>query len=82
MANAYDHWRKAGNQGDVVKHVALIAALDVILDAHKKKEFLYADTYAGYAHIPLLKSNEREKTRPGSRADRSRKNRSCALPSS
>ncbi|MFA6448426.1 MAG: hypothetical protein WCX65_03070 [bacterium] len=60
MTNAYDHWRKAGNQGDVVKHVALIAALDIVLDTHERKEFLYADTYAGYAQIPLLKSNQRE----------------------
>lgn len=60
MAKVYDHRNKTGNQGDVVKHVALIAALDVILDAHEKAEFVYADTYAGYAHNPLQKGNEWE----------------------
>lgn len=53
----YDHHKKAGNQGDVVKHVALIAALNVILDNHSERDFHYADTFAGYAQNPLVPGN-------------------------
>lgn len=55
---AYDHHKKAGNQGDVVKHIALIAALDSLLDTFPRKTFNYADTFAGYAHNPLVRGNE------------------------
>jgi len=55
---AYDHNEKAGNQGDVVKHVALIAALDTVLQGLKGPEFNYADTFAGYAYSPLVQDNE------------------------
>ena len=58
QADVYDHCKKAGNQGDVVKHVALIAALDKVLDAHRGPIFKYADSFAGYAHTPLVKGNE------------------------
>ncbi len=54
----YDHHKKAGNQGDVIKQVALIAALDKVLDEHRALTFCYADIYAGYAHNPLIKGNE------------------------
>lgn len=43
----YDHHEKVGNQGDVVKHVALLAALDKDLENHKRSDFCYADTFAG-----------------------------------
>jgi len=56
----YDHHEKAGNQGDVVKHVALIAALDTILKSFEGDEFRYADTFAGYAYSPLILKNEWE----------------------
>ena len=42
----YDHHKKAGNEGDVVKHVALIAALDSVIDQHGGGVFHYADIYA------------------------------------
>ncbi len=54
----YDHHKKAGNQGDVVKHIALIAALDKVLHNHRGPVFRYADIFAGYAHNPLVKGNE------------------------
>lgn len=57
-AVSYDHHKKAGNQGDVVKHVALLAALDTILRSFGKTDFRYADTFAGYAYSPLIKANE------------------------
>ena len=57
---SYDHNKKAGNQGDVVKHVALVAALDTILKAWPKDKevFKYADVFAGYALNRLVKGNE------------------------
>lgn len=56
---AYDHNQKAGNQGDVVKHVALIAALDPLLaNWDRSKEFQYADTFAGYAFSTLIHGND------------------------
>ena len=54
----YDHHKKAGNQGDVVKHIALIAALDKVLHNHRGPVFRYADTFAGYAHNPLIRGYE------------------------
>jgi 23S rRNA A2030 N6-methylase RlmJ len=49
----YDHRRKAGNQGDVFKHVALVAALNEIVPVIKHEPFKYADIFAGYAWNPL-----------------------------
>lgn len=49
----YDHNTKAGNRGDVAKHVALIAALGEILKSWPQQNFRYADTFAGYAYNPL-----------------------------
>jgi 23S rRNA A2030 N6-methylase RlmJ len=59
---SYDHNKKAGNPGDVVKHVALVAALDTILKAWPKDKevFRYADTFAGYARNQLGEGNEWE----------------------
>jgi len=54
----YDHHEKAGNRGDVVKHVALLAALDTFLQHFQRDSFEYADTFAGYAYSPLIKGNE------------------------
>jgi 23S rRNA A2030 N6-methylase RlmJ len=42
----YDHQTKAGNEGDVVKHPALIAALNGLLAEHEGL-FRYADAFAG-----------------------------------
>ena len=53
----YDHHIKAGNPGDVVKHVALIAAADAIM-ANCRGSFRYADTFAGYAWNPLSSGGE------------------------
>lgn len=44
---SYDHNRKAGNQGDLVKHVALIATAQGL--SQPGKPFHYADLFAGYA---------------------------------
>jgi 23S rRNA A2030 N6-methylase RlmJ len=49
----YDHHDKAGNQGDVVKHVAVVAALESLDAKPEDAPFWYADTFAGYAHNPL-----------------------------
>jgi len=54
----YDHNKKAGNQGDVVKHPALIAAVDSIIQDSQAECFNFFDTFAGYAYNPLLKGNE------------------------
>jgi hypothetical protein len=53
MALPYDHSVKAGNRGDVVKHAALIAGLASTLEEWDGEEFLFADTFAGYAHSYL-----------------------------
>ncbi|MFG0335779.1 MAG: hypothetical protein ACF8TS_20660 [Maioricimonas sp. JB049] len=50
----YDHHKKSGNRGDVVKHVALWAALDGCLRSFSGDTFRYADTFAGYAWNPLV----------------------------
>jgi 23S rRNA A2030 N6-methylase RlmJ len=48
MSIDYDHNNKAGNEGDICKHPALIAALDETI-AHAHVPFRYADVFAGYA---------------------------------
>jgi 23S rRNA A2030 N6-methylase RlmJ len=59
MANAYDHNRKAGNEGDICKHPALIAALDGIAAAQNgRSTFKYVDMFAGYARNRLVEGNE------------------------
>lgn len=56
----YDHHANAGNPGDVVKHVALAAGLDILLDISPEERFRYADTFAGYALNPIVEANRRE----------------------
>jgi 23S rRNA A2030 N6-methylase RlmJ len=53
MTMPYDHHTKAGNQGDVVKHVALLAALRAEWAAPQVRNRLYADLFAGYAYNPI-----------------------------
>lgn len=53
----YDHNDKAGNQGDIVKHTALLAAGDALM-ADSDGAFQYADTFAGYAYNPLRADGE------------------------
>jgi 23S rRNA A2030 N6-methylase RlmJ len=53
----YDHHKKAGNQGDMVKHVALIATLDTLLQGGKGW-FTYAEPFSGYAFNPLAQAGE------------------------
>jgi 23S rRNA A2030 N6-methylase RlmJ len=55
---SYDHNKKAGNLGDVVKHVAQVAALDKILEVSPNEIFRYADIFAGYALNQLREGNE------------------------
>jgi 23S rRNA A2030 N6-methylase RlmJ len=50
----YEHNSKAGNQGDVVKHAALVAAVDSLLALDRARFFVYADCFAGSAHYPLI----------------------------
>jgi len=53
MTKPYDHHTKAGNQGDVVKHVALVAALRAEWATQQARNRSYADLFAGYAHNPI-----------------------------
>jgi len=53
MTKTYDHNRKAGNEGDICKHPALIAALDETVAHTSHSPFKYADIFAGYAKNPL-----------------------------
>ena len=54
----YDHSEKSGNEGDVVKHVGLLAALDATLEGWPGGFFHYADTFAGYAQCVLGEGGE------------------------
>ncbi len=58
---AYSHHKKAGNEGDVVKHVALLAAVQEEARSVTNRAFRYADLFAGYAHNPLALKGEWEK---------------------
>ncbi len=55
----YDHHKKAGNEGDCVKHPALIGALDTVLHGDKTL-FHYMDVFAGHAWHPLMEGKEYE----------------------
>ena len=55
----YDHHRKAGNQGDVVKHPALIAAVSELAKDTADK-FVYLDAFSGHATHPLRDGSEYE----------------------
>lgn len=57
-ASPYDHSEKSGNEGDVVKHVGLLAALDATLERWSGGFFRYADTFAGYAQCVLGEGGE------------------------
>lgn len=48
-----DQTSYAGNQGDVVKHPLLLAALSASLAAHPDARCCYADIFAGYAEYTL-----------------------------
>lgn len=53
MPSSYDHNTKVGNRGDVVKHPALIAAMEGLLSRQAGRPFLFADMYAGFGHHML-----------------------------
>jgi hypothetical protein len=53
----YDHSCHAGNQGDVVKHVALIAALRIALEEGSRR-LRYVDAFAGPSGSVLLPGGE------------------------
>lgn len=52
----YDHNKKAGNAGDVIKHVALIAALNSA--SKNSNKFRFVDIFAGYAFSSVMDGNE------------------------
>lgn len=56
--DGYDHHKKAGNEGDICKHPALIAALCEAIKCTPHIPFTYADVYAGYSKSPLIDGNE------------------------
>ena len=64
QAPSYDHRVRAGNQGDVVKHVALVAALETVADDWSEETFRYADIFAGHARYELG-ADTRERWRAG-----------------
>ena len=53
---AYDHSDKAGNQGDVVKHVLLARVLELLCPVPGL--FIYAETHAGRSRYSLRPSGE------------------------
>ena len=55
----YDHSAKIGNQGDVVKHIALFAALRHLLKGRSADgEFVCADIHAGRPDYVLPEKGE------------------------
>lgn len=54
----YDHRLKAGNEGDLPKHVALVAALDMLCASHQGRPFFYVDAYAGFFGSRLRRGAE------------------------
>lgn len=50
----YNHSRKAGNQGDLVKHAALLAAVSYIVNRGHNETFVYAESHAGAACHTLI----------------------------
>ncbi|GAB4352001.1 MAG: hypothetical protein Kow006_16360 [Gammaproteobacteria bacterium] len=45
----YEHWRHAGNQGDLAKHALLLAAVAYIVERNRPQPFIYAESHAGPA---------------------------------
>jgi len=56
----YDHRKKAGNPGDVIKHIALLAALNGVLAQADSNPFRYADIFAGFPGNALIPGKEWE----------------------
>src|SRR5437868_3330675 len=57
----YDHSRKIGNEGDLVKHAVLHASVNQLLDARKQDKasvFTYVDAHCGRAEYVLPESGE------------------------
>jgi 23S rRNA A2030 N6-methylase RlmJ len=52
----YDHARKVGNEGDLIKHAALTAAVCALMDG--RRVFRYAESHAGQAEYVLQKGGE------------------------
>jgi 23S rRNA A2030 N6-methylase RlmJ len=57
---AYDHSRKIGNRGDLIKHAVLFAALRYRLGQHGQQDqpFAYAETHAGRPEYVLPDGGE------------------------
>lgn len=56
MSTVYDHNSKAGNAGDILKHVALIAALNSVTVTGRSLRFV--DLFAGYGVNPIIAGNQ------------------------
>jgi 23S rRNA A2030 N6-methylase RlmJ len=54
----YDHARKIGNKGDLVKHAALANILATLVQQHHDSVFVYAETNAGRPNCVLPSSGE------------------------
>jgi hypothetical protein len=54
---SYDHSKKIGNQGDVVKHHALTCIADEIIRKNKKK-FVYVESHTGRHRYTLTRNGE------------------------
>src|ERR1019366_8794046 len=54
----YDHARKIGNKGDLVKHAALANILAELVNRQRDDVFLYAETNAGRPACALATGRE------------------------
>ncbi len=57
----YDHTKKAGNEGDVVKHAVLARLVDRLSARPRTEPFFYAESHCGRAMYPLRSGGEWER---------------------
>ncbi len=56
----YEHTKKAGNEGDLIKHALLARVVDHLSEAPRLEPFLYAESHCGRAIHPLRSGGEWE----------------------
>jgi len=57
----YDHSRKIGNEGDVIKHPVLAKVVESLAESVEKKPFVYAESHTGRPFYVLQKGGEWER---------------------
>lgn len=58
---AYDHSKKCGNKGDLVKHAVITSIISNICQQNEMEEFVYFESHAGFPNYALNRNGEWEK---------------------